>query len=231
MSFVFISHSSLNDANVTALSKRLLENCIENWVDHIHGSQSANLYKEIQEKLNCCDSGLLVLSNESAISDAVTGEWLHILTLGKLLYIAKVDHIEEHAIPWRLRPIPWIDLASDQEDGFNELIDGMRGRRKLDQKSVHVFVHRPFTSSGAIDPRLLINIFGRNEDLDTIKRMLDKGRPTFITGIGGIGKSRLAYEIAISVAEVNGVIWHVCSDVSSPSDILKTAERSLWSVA
>ncbi|MCY4540553.1 MAG: hypothetical protein OXE52_20215, partial [Chloroflexi bacterium] len=105
--------------------------------------------------------------------------------------------------------------------GFNELIDAIRGRRKLDLNSEQIYVHRRFTSSGAIDPHLLINIFGRNEDLDTIRSLLDRGRPTFITGIGGIGKSRLAYEIALSVADVNGVIWHVCSDVSSPNDILE----------
>ncbi|MDE2820441.1 MAG: TIR domain-containing protein [Chloroflexota bacterium] len=221
MCFVFVSHSSHDDASVTEFSARLLHNSVENWVDHIHINQSANLYKEIQEKLNSCDSGLLILSNESAKSDAVTGEWLHILALGKLLYIAKIEHIEEHDMPWRLRPIPWIDLSSDQEHGFNELIDAIRGRRKLDLNGEQVYVHRRFTSSGAIDPRLLINIFGRNKDLDTIRSLLDRGRPTFITGIGGIGKSRLAYEIALSIADVNGVIWHVCSDVSSPNDILK----------
>ncbi|MCY4021000.1 MAG: TIR domain-containing protein [Chloroflexi bacterium] len=221
MCFVFISHSSHDDATVTVFSDRLLHNSVENWVDHIHNDQSANLYKEIQEKLNSCASGLLILSNESAKSDAVTGEWLHILALGKLLYIAKIEHIEEHDMPWRLRPIPWIDLSSDQEHSFNELIDAIRGRRKLDPNGEQVYVHRRFTSSGAIDPRLLINIFGRNEDLDTIRSLLDRGRPTFVTGIGGIGKSRLAYEIALSIADVNGVIWHVCSDVSSPNDILK----------
>ncbi|MCY4539844.1 MAG: toll/interleukin-1 receptor domain-containing protein, partial [Chloroflexi bacterium] len=112
MCFVFISHSTSDDAKVTEFSARLLQKSVEIWVDHIHSSQSTNLYKEIQEKLNSCDSGLLILSNESAKSDAVTGEWLHILALSKLLYIAKIEHLEEHAMPWRLRPIPWIDLSS-----------------------------------------------------------------------------------------------------------------------
>ena len=45
MQFTFVSHSTCDDAYVSELHDQLVENGIAAWVDHIHGKQSASLYK------------------------------------------------------------------------------------------------------------------------------------------------------------------------------------------
>ena len=160
-------------------------------------------------------------------SDAVEGEWLHILALGKLLYVIRADQISEEDFPWRLRPIPWIDIATDPINGFEELVAAITGNRKLRSEINSVTVYRRMTTSTAIDPRLVIDIHGRDEDLRCIRGLLGNGRPTFVTGIGGIGKSRLAYEIALTLAEVIGVIWHVCSETSTSDSIIELLKYHL----
>src|SRR5690606_7163724 len=45
--------------------------------------------------------------------------------------------------------------------------------------------------------------------------------PTMILGVGGVGKSRLAAEVALTSEDTQGAIWHVISDVSRPDEVLE----------
>lgn len=222
MSYLFISHSSADDDAVTSLYHRLVGLGIDSWVDHENGIGPADNWNgQIQNALNNCEVGLLILSKASAHSSECEAEYRRILALGKRLYIALIEPISKEDFPWRLTTIQYIDLTESSEIGIQTLVDAIQNNSNLDVADTHVQLIRPLTSRDGVDPRLFIPIFGRGNDLENIKQLLNSGRPTFITGIGGLGKSRLAYEIATQIANVNGVVWHVCSDISRPEMVME----------
>src|SRR5690606_34730512 len=67
---------------------------------------------------------------------------------------------------------------------------------------------------------LSVPIQGREDDLKQIAAYLDTGRPTQILGVGGLGKSRLAAELAFSYPAVDGAIWLRCDDVATADDFV-----------
>ena len=228
MPHAFISHTRKDDDYVTALSKQIIANGIEIWADHLGGvNPSDDMAEAIQRGLNECNMTLVVLSNVSARKTDVRNECLQTRRLGKRLYVALIEEIDPKNFPWFLNVIAYVDLSIDPEGGFNELIRAMHANSGLDLANEHVSVKRRLTSRGAIDPRLFVDLIGRDDDLIKVESLLNTGRPTFITGFGGIGKSRLAYELALRFTDVDGVIWHVCSDSSSPESLFELLKEHM----
>ena len=224
----FISHTRKDDDYVTALSKQIIANGIEIWADHLGGvNPSDDMAEAIQRGLNECNMTLVVLSNVSARKTDVRNECLQTRRLGKRLYVALIEEIDPKNFPWFLNVIAYVDLSIDPEGGFNELIRAMHANSGLDLANEQVNVKRRLTSCGAIDPRLFVDLIGRDDDLIKVESLLNTGRPTFITGFGGIGKSRLAYELALRFTDVDGVIWHVCSDSSSPESLFELLQEHM----
>lgn len=220
MSFLFVSHRSSDDDYVDDLVSRLNDEAIETWADHINGiGPSDDIDLAIQRALNACEAGLVVYSNQTFESPEVRSEIRYLINEGKRLYVARIEDILPGRFHWRLSTIAYVNLFKYPES-FDNLVSAIKDNESLNLDDDHVFIERRLTSKRAIDPRLLIDIYGRDEDLGKIEAKLAKGFPTFITGIGGSGKSRLAYELALKVADVRGVVWHECTDVSSPDDIL-----------
>ncbi len=219
MPTIFISHSSQDDTAVTRLHDALEAARIDAWVDHIDGIQEGdNWNRSIQAALNTCNAGLFVLSPDSVRSEECEGEYRHLLKLGKPLYTALIRVVPDEDFPYRLGIIQYADLTADFDGGVKALIAAITGRRDLDTAVPAVKRVRPIT--GHI-PRPLRQtpIRGRDDDLRQIRDMLLNG-PTCILEVGGRGKSRLAAEIALTSADVDGAIWHTASDVSLPDDVL-----------
>ena len=220
MSFMFVSHRSCDDSYVSELVERFHGLAIGTWVDHIGGiGPSDDIDLEIQQALNACEAGLVVYSNKTFGSPEVRSEIRYLITEGKRLYVARIEDILPGNFHFRLSTIAYVDLSNDP-DSFDTLVNAIKNKKSLNLDDDHVLIERRLTSKRAIDPRLLIDIYGREDDLGSIEAKLAKGFPTFITGIGGSGKSRLAYELALKLTDVGGVVWHECTDVSSPDDIL-----------
>ena len=216
----FLSHSGDDDACVTELASRLEEAGINVWADHLGGViPSDDLFREVQKGLNVCNMTLLALSRSSAQKDAVWNESLQTRRLGKRLYVALIEEIPPEEFPWFLNTTLYVDLYSDFDSGFDQLVQAMRLNRGLDANHILVDVKRKRTSRGATDPRFYLRMYGRDDDVAKVETLLRNGRPTFITGIGGIGKSRLAHEVALRATDVTGVIWHQCSEVSNATEI------------
>lgn len=226
MSNLFISHATKDDIAVSELYERLQANHIDAWVDHKNGIGPADNWSgQIHDALNACTMGLLVLSPASAKSEECEAEYRKMMLLGKRVYIALIEPVTKEDFPYRLTVIQYVDLTKDYDTGVQTLVDAIQNETQLDPADKHVNALRPLTARTGVDPRLLIPIFGRDPDLVQIKTYLNSGRPTFITGVGGLGKSRLAYQMATNGADVNGVIWHVCSDASRSEmvmELLKT---------
>ncbi|MBZ0291060.1 MAG: tetratricopeptide repeat protein, partial [Anaerolineae bacterium] len=64
-----------------------------------------------------------------------------------------------------------------------------------------------------------VPISGREAALEEVQEKLTHQQPVFISGLGGRGKSRLAYEIAQTWDGVGSAVWYVCSANSHPDGI------------
>jgi len=219
MTTVFISHATADDDIVTRLHDELeAATGHQMWVDHKDlVSPDSNYRASIQKALQTCDAGLLVLSRNSTQRPEIVSEWTYLLNTGHPLYIAKIDDVPLIDIDYRLHIVQWVDLSTNWETGVATLAAFMLGKpAPSDAPLVHVR-----RVSGIIDRRLTaIPMSGRDDDLAKVKSSLMRG-PTSIVGVGGLGKSRLAAEIVMTLEDIRGAIWHYARDVSRADDVLE----------
>ncbi|MBN1202172.1 MAG: TIR domain-containing protein [Anaerolineae bacterium] len=215
---VFISHATKDDDTVTRLHDEL-EAATGHalWVDHKDlKPPESNWRAAIQAALKSCRVGLVVLSRNAVKRPEIVAEWTYLLNVNRPLLVARIDDVPLEDIDYRLHIVQWIDLARDWDAGIRALAAAIRGEG-LPEDAPVVLV-RPIT--GLIEPRLLrVPITGRDHALRRIKEKLQDG-PTMIIAVGGAGKSRLAAELALGMDGVNGAIWHTCSDITRPDDVL-----------
>ena len=221
MSFIFISHASVEDAKVNDIAAALNAGGIETWVDHQHGIEPGAIWsREIQDATNDCECGLFVLSPISVKSDYCEAEWNRILALKKKLYVALIEHVPLADYPLRLGIIQYCDLSKDFNGGMAALIQAITGKTALDATAPSVMTGKRVTSS--YDDRYSsysIPMHGRDADL--AKALGDlKQAPLFIVGVGGLGKSRLAAEI-VRVGDHNGAIWLRATETSTAEDLYR----------
>src|SRR5690606_31553031 len=120
-------------------------------------------------------------------------------------------------VDYRLHIIQWVDLTKDWDAGIKALAAGIVGGKLPEDAPVYTI--RRLT--GRIDRRLTtIPMSGRDDDLKKVKDLLRRA-PTMILGVGGVGKSRLAAEVALTSEDTQGALWHVISDVSRPDEVLE----------
>ncbi len=222
---IFISHATKDDEVVSRLMEALAaETGGEFWVDHHHLTPPEDNWRQaIQEALRNCMAGLLILSRHSVSRPEIMSEWTYLLNVHRDLYVAKIDGVPVEDIDYRLHLVQWVDLSKDWDKGVQTLAAAIRGDDT--PEDAPVMTPRPVT--GHIDRKLLaIPIHGRDYGLTTLETRMEHG-PTTILGIGGVGKSRLAAEVAMSSPNIDGVIWHRCSDVSQPDDVVMLLRQHL----
>ncbi|GAB5493867.1 MAG: hypothetical protein Phog2KO_40820 [Phototrophicaceae bacterium] len=224
---LFISHSTQDDAIVSQIHDLLEASGINVWVDHEDGINASNNWaKEIDLAVNSCQAGLLVMSNESVASDYVRAEWQRILARGLILYTVMIDTIPLEEMPIILSTIQYIDLRTEFDTGINGLIKAVKGKNRLENTDV------PKTSVLSITgtfPRSYLDIplIGRDKDLSEIQRDLGDNRMVSILGLGGLGKTRLAVEIAVKTTFRDGIIWHTISPYSTITELTASIREHL----
>ncbi len=84
--------------------------------------------------------------------------------------------------------------------------------------------HRPAAAPPvAVDP-----LIGREHELTTLRRLLTTARLVTIAGPGGVGKTRLAVEVAAATPSPTGSAWFVpLAPASHPPDVAPTVARAL----
>ena len=219
MSHIFISHATTDDEVVTRIHDQLeAATQRELWVDHDDLTPPvANYRQSIHEALQTCSGGLIVLSKNSVHRPEIVSEWTYLLNIGVDLLVAKIDDVPIKDVDYRLHIIQWVDLTRDWDAGIKALAAGIVGGKLPEDAPVYTI--RRLT--GRIDRRLTtIPMSGRDDDLKKVKDLLRRA-PTMILGFGGVGKSRLAAEVALTSEDTQGAIWHVISDVSRPDEVLE----------
>lgn len=214
---IFVSHATKDDELVTQLCASLAS-MVEAafWIDHHHLIPPEDNWRgAIQVALRECEVGLVVLSRHSVARAEIVAEWTYLLNIRRGLYVAKVDDVPIADIDYRLHLVQWIDLAQDWQKGIGALAAAINNQTlALDAPTVWV---RPVT--GHIDRKLLaVPISGREYGLATLRQRLHE-EPTTILGVGGIGKSRLAAEIVMTMPDGYGAVWHRCTEQTDPRDI------------
>ncbi|MDW8298932.1 MAG: TIR domain-containing protein [Anaerolineae bacterium] len=224
---LFISHATADDA----IADRLFEACtaagLRVWVDHREGIVYGDLWeRKIRLAIGESAKGLFLMSRRSLQSEFCEAECQRILSLGKPLYVALLEPIEDrNAIPLLISRIQYADLTRPETFAANlaKLIAVLRGDSSAAAapSAPTAAQYARLTSANGVDRRLTsLPLIGREADLEAVRDHLKKGDPTFILGVGGVGKSRLAYEIALQgVDGVRSVVWYVCSDVSEVDDL------------
>ncbi len=235
MPAIFLSHATKNDAEVTQIHDALEKlTGVEIWVDHKDIRNGENWDKTIERAVSDCPYMLLIISRDSMKSDEVHAEWRAAITYGHALLLAIIDDIPIEDIPQRLRLHQWVNLSTDWDAGIAKIAASIRGEKT---DSAPAFTPWPIITRSPISRKLTgIAMQGRDDDLNAVQRLVKLG-PTQIIGIGGLGKSRLAVEIMLRLDDVGGAVWHVCSDVSRPDEVIEllrdhfgldvTAERTI----
>ena len=237
---LFVSHSSKDDDAVTRLHDALTVAGIDAWVDHKDILPGHNFDTSVQNALNACDAGLLALSPDSAIAEACLAECWFLLNQKKPLYVALIRPVSPQKYPWRLGVIQYADLTRDFDAGVRSLSAAVLGRRPLD----------PHAATTATAPRLSgprfpfwqldLPLIGRDDALAAVQAALaDRQRGAAILGVGGVGKTRLAAEIAMRNTFADGAVWHDIRDYTALTDLtlllrdhlgldLTTPEDAVW---
>jgi hypothetical protein len=129
---VFVSHSSTDTAIASRLAMGLEAVGYRSWYDKWDLKAGDSIVDRIQTALSACDVLLVVLSPRS-----VGSEWVH-RELNAALMRELSGHsvvvipvlIEDCDIPPLLEERHYIDLRSNFEDGFLELLDSLRQHRE-----------------------------------------------------------------------------------------------------
>ncbi len=212
--FVFISHSTRDDEFVDRIRAGLVGAGIHAWVDHLYIEPRDDWDGAIQESLRNCEDGLFVLSRSSAVSPECRSEWRAIIGLNKPLYIALIEDIPPEDYPFRLQTIQYVDLRRDFDSGLQKLIDRMRAERSGVRSMIEP-VEAPGGQSALVlndaydVPSRPEKLIGRDVLLTEIEGLLNRGQRVLLQGLGGMGKTTLAAEIAARRIE-NGqapVLW------------------------
>lgn len=218
MSHIFISHAHADNEIADNIYHFVKDRGIKVWIDLINIRPSNKWVREIQTSLNTCDSLLIVLSENWIASDSCLSEFLHALSLKKAIYVAKVSNINRDEFLWILELIQYVDLSKDFEEGAEKLIREISGNTGNLYRLSHITGNFPYHY-------LLLGFIGRSQDILKVKDKLKLG-PTIIRGIGGIGKTRVAVQIALQHRS-GVVIWHRASDESRSEEILVSLHKYL----
>ncbi len=228
MTTVFISHATKDDAAVDQLAAALEAAGLELWVDHRKIRPADNWSAEIQKALNSCDVGLLALSSLSAKSEECEAEYRRIRSLGKRLYVAMISTVEKSDFPWRLGIIQYVNVQADFGGGVHALASAMLNRADLAPSTVSKTGGYALTDDGLPFWQLELTLIGRDQQRVELQALLaERNRVVTIFGFGGVGKTRLAAEIATAGQFDGGVIWHEINENADIDSLTHLIRRHL----
>ncbi|NLX08799.1 MAG: TIR domain-containing protein [Chloroflexi bacterium] len=122
MTWVFISHSNLNDDFVRELAAGLRAAGVRTWVDHDDIRPGQDWDEAVGAALEATDAMVLVMTPQAMRSKNVKVEWSYFLDTNKPIYPVM---LETCTIPFRLRLLQHIDLAHGQDAALQRLLTAL----------------------------------------------------------------------------------------------------------
>lgn len=124
------------------------------------------------------------------------------------LYVAKWSDVRPEEVWLYIKPIQYADISRDFDDGMDKLIRALKGEKveggpqALQSKLTGMATLRLYLPYMFSTP-----LRGRDDELRRLRESLNG--VVQVTGTGGIGKSRLAAEVALK--HEYGAIWYRCT--------------------
>jgi tetratricopeptide (TPR) repeat protein len=208
MTRLFISHATKDDNTINLLHTHLTDAGIETWIDHKEGIPvGENWDATIRKAINGCDACVFVMSESSLASEICSAECLLARELKKTIYILKWGEVKPESIWLFIKMAQYAEIGADMGAAVARLLRALRGEHAADLPAAVV---APITGGAQMRhtlPYLDNPLRGRDADVAAVIGMLG-GAAVQIVGTGGLGKSRLAAEIAR--AHGSGAVWHRC---------------------
>ena len=201
---------------------------------------------QIQQAIDTCNHGLFLLSPASAGSEECHAEWRHVLRQpGHRLYVAQLIETPPALVSYRLLLYQYADLSQDFSAGIASLARAILTNRDLDPNDPTT--RRESRVAGELPAwQLFLPLIGRDEALLALRQRLVSDRRVLVTGAGGVGKTKLALELALDTAFADGIVWfripaadsvvQATADLSNLTDLLRehlqlpaaTDARAVW---
>lgn len=220
---LFFSHSSKDDAVVTEIHDELeLHTDVDVWVDH-KDIITDDWNRSVQKALYVCTGGLIAISPNAVESDACQSEWTILKKRNIPIYVILLEPVEDRSFPWQFVNINYLSYCTDPDDTLQKLI--LTFNDPASPQALEPAQMRRLTECDARDHQTLrqlrqIPLYGRDDALKATHEALNDAGLGSITGVGGIGKSRLAAEVLDTYAEVvEGALWYVCGPGQPPNEV------------
>jgi hypothetical protein len=222
---LFISHNTDDDPTVTAIHNALEDRTdLEVWVDHIDNSAGTNFDTAVQAALHACDRGLIALSHKSIASHFCRSEWLVMIDRKIPFFVVLLEAIPPEKFPWYLKGILYVDYAADAANALQAIVDAITAPGAAPAAAAARRITEVSIAGKSLSPLLKIPLLGRDAALHKTQDALDTAGLVSITGVGGVGKSRLAAEaLHTAPGDYAGGFWYVCTP--GPADLIYTALR------
>ncbi|MBX3083349.1 MAG: TIR domain-containing protein [Anaerolineae bacterium] len=221
MSTLLVCHVPNDDHVATRVFHTLNAANIDVWVDHLHGTGGDDeLDVQIQEVLRDALGGIFVLSSASISDTSCMAQLQALSNLNRRIYVLIWENIPADQMPEWLNAYPWIDLTQSLDHGLLEFLYLLKGKPTYEPSPTETKIKLHHLSGNFPYWHLDLPLIGRDSDMEVVRQSLSEGhRGTLIQGYSGIGKTRLAVEIASTLKFKDGVVWYTFTPNSTLGDL------------
>jgi len=218
---LFISHATVEDALVNTIADKIIpaHKNISLWIDHRLGltPETPDWETALRVAIENCDAGILVMTKASLTSKICKAECLLVQNFKKPLYVIRAEAVDFKEIWLNISLIQYADYVTDADKAITDLMRAISGGTGDNLPTPST---KKFTDAGNIHdklPYLQNPMRGREALLAEVTADVNTGHITQIIGTGGLGKSRLAAEIALN--DPHGAVWFRSDVTNSIADL------------
>jgi non-specific serine/threonine protein kinase len=230
-SFLFISYATGDAAIAEELRGVLAEDGYLAWMAPHNVQGSRPWAEQISDAISAAAVTVVLLSPDAIASAHVAREVNLALDRGKPILPVRIEEVAlSGSLSYLLALVQWIDafpgpLLRYRERLSKQLAELLKGDSS--QPGVARGAAVDFTPRSDNLPVMLTSVIGRDQELDELEALVGSHRLTTLTGPGGVGKTRLALELAAHVTDrfPEGV-WLVELAAVSRPDLVGVAVRN-----